>query len=268
MSDLSSMEVVFLGTGTSHGIPMIACDCPVCRSDDPRDRRNRACVVLRLGAGEGGGGRAILIDSPPELRLAAIANDIRRVDAVLLTHAHADHILGMDDLRRYNNILGGTIPCHASRQTIEIVRNVFGYAERPYDNPDRPSLAFAAIDGPTEICGLSVVPLPLLHGRTEVLGFRIGRFAYCTDCSGIPPATLPLLEGLDLLVLGALRYRPHPAHYNMEQALAAVRTIRPRRTLLTHIAHDISHASLSAELPAGVELAYDGLRTQAASFCS
>jgi phosphoribosyl 1,2-cyclic phosphate phosphodiesterase len=170
----------------------------------------------------------------------------------------------MDDLRRYNNVLGGTIPCYGGAQTIEITRRVFGYAERPYDNPDRPSLAFSIVDAPTEVCGVEVTPLPLEHGRTAVLGFRIGGFAYCTDCSGIPPKTLPLLEGLDLLVLGALRYAPHPAHFNVEQALAAVRAIAPRRTLLTHIAHEIRHAVLSAELPAGVELAYDGLRTRAA----
>jgi len=264
VSDSNSMEVVFLGTGTSHGIPMIGCDCPVCRSDDPRDRRNRACVALRLPPGGPTGGRGILIDAPPELRLSAVANNIRRVDAVLITHAHADHILGMDDLRRYNNILGDTIPCHGSREAIEIARNVFRYADQPYTHPDRPSLAFRAIDGAAEVCGITVIPLPLVHGRTAVLGFRIGRFAYCTDCSGIPQTTWPLLEDLDLLVLGALRYTPHPAHFNVEQALAAVRAIRPRRTLLTHIAHEVRHAVLSAELPAGVELAYDGLRTHAA----
>ncbi len=250
-----TFELLFLGTGTSHGIPMIGCDCAVCRSQDPRDRRNRTSAALRLPDGQ-----TILIDVSPEFRLAAIAFGLARVDAVLLTHAHADHIMGMDDLRRYNNIRRDVIPVFGDALTIERTRNCFGYADRPYLDPNRPSLAFTPIHGPTEVCGLSVTPVPLRHGRGRVLGFRIGGLAYCTDCSEIPDETWPLLEGVDLLVLDALRYTPHPAHFNVEQALAVIARAKPGRALLTHIAHEIAHEPASAKLPATVEFATDGLR--------
>ena len=242
---------------------MIGCDCPVCRSDDPRDRRFRASVAVSLPQGGPTGGRAILIDAAPELRLAAVACGLQRVDAVLLTHSHADHIIGLDDLRRYNNISGQTIPCYADAATLDVVRRCFGYALGPYEHPDRPSLSLETLDGPREICGATVIPVPLIHGRPRILGFRIGGLAYCTDCSAIPSESLPLLEDLDVLVLDALRYTPHPTHFNLAQALEAAGTLRARRTLLTHIAHEILHAKTSAELPPGVELAYDGLRATA-----
>jgi len=261
MSD--SIEILFLGTGTSHGIPMIGCDCAVCRSTDPRDKRNRTSVAVRLPDGPPTDGQVILIDAPPELRIAAVANNLERIDAMLLTHAHADHVMGTDDLRRYNNIAAKTISCFGNAKEIQVLRSIFGYAERPYLHPDRPSLAFRALAGGETICGAEVTPVPLMHGKDEILGFRIGRFAYCTDCSGIPPASRPLLADLDVLVLGALRRRPHPAHFNLEEALATVEETKPRRTLLTHIAHELAHASTSAELPSGVELAYDGLRVRA-----
>jgi phosphoribosyl 1,2-cyclic phosphate phosphodiesterase len=264
-----SLEVIFLGTGTSHGIPMIGCDCPVCRSPDPRDRRYRTSVALRVPWPRGvrprvapTSERVILIDTPPEFRLAVIAARLPRVDAVLFTHAHADHILGLDDIRRYNNILGGTIPCYGNAPSLDKIRQCFGYAAQPYDSPDRPSVTLEAIAGPQEICGVTVRPVPLVHGRVAALGYRIGDFAYCTDCSEIPPESLRLLEGLDLLVLDALRYTPHPAHFNFQQALETVRLLRPRRALLTHIAHEVGHAAASAKLPEGVELAHDGLRVQ------
>jgi len=256
------LEITFLGTGTSHGIPMIGCSCPVCTSADPRDKRNRAAAVVRLPAAGPANGRVILIDTPPELRLSAIALGLRQVDAVLFTHGHADHILGMDDLRRFNNLLDGTIDCYADADTVATLRRVFGYAERPYDNPDRPSVTFSALDGPADVCGVTVTPVPLMHGRRRILGYRIGDFAYCTDCSAIPAASRPLLEGLELLVLGALRITPHPAHFNIAQALEAIEKIRPRRALLTHIAHESTHADLAAMMPDGVEPAYDGLRVR------
>jgi phosphoribosyl 1,2-cyclic phosphate phosphodiesterase len=262
MTPKSGPELIFLGTGTSHGVPMIGCDCAVCRSDDPRDRRYRTSVALRRLDD----GRTVLIDTPPELRLAVIAHDVRRVDAVLLTHAHADHILGLDDLRRFNDLGQRQIPCHGDAATLERVGSIFPYALVPYElkRSDRPSISLNPLEPGRsfEACGLEIQPIPLMHGRMAVLGFRIGDLAYCTDCSAIPEGAWPLLGGLDLLVLDALRRTPHPTHFNMEQALAVVARLRPRRTLFTHITHELSHAQTSAALPAGVALAYDGQRVR------
>ncbi len=256
------MEILFLGSGTSHGVPMIACDCAVCTSDDPRDKRFRSSIAVLLPPSEPTSGRAIVIDVAPEFRLPATAHNLPRVDAVLLTHSHADHIMGIDDLRRYNDIAKKSIDCLGDAENITIARRCFAHADRPFLNDGWPSMAFQVIERPTEICGVTVTPIPLLHGRQKVLGYRIGDLAYCTDCSEIPPQSLPLLADLDLLVLDGLRYTPHPTHFNIEQALAAVAKIRPRRALLTHIAHQIGHARTSAELPANVQLAYDELRVR------
>ncbi len=257
----SELELIFLGTGTSHGIPMIACDCAVCRSDDPRDRRNRASVAVRAPDG-----RVILIDAAPELRLAAVACGLTRVDAILFTHTHADHIMGLDDVRRFNDTAGAVIPCYGSAESVARLRQVFPYAETGYRlaPTDRPSLRFEVIAGRLEICGLEVLPVPLLHGTAEVLGFRIGPLAYCTDCSAIPEESVELLAGLDLLVLDGLRRTPHPTHFNLDGALEAVAALRPRRALLTHITHELPHEATNATLPAGVALAYDGQRVSAA----
>ena len=273
---MNEMEILFLGSGTSHGIPMIGCRCPVCTSADPRDRRYRASIAVRLPAGEPTAGRVLLVDAGPELRLSAVACGLERVDAVLFTHAHADHILGLDDIRRYNDLSRRTIPCYADAETLATLRRVFGYAVRPYGSPDRPSISLeeflpapssspgVAAFSPREVCGAIVQPVRMLHGATTVLGFRIGGFAYCTDCSAIPPASQALLLGLDVLILDALRYTPHAGHFNLAQALTMAAALGPRRTILTHIAHEISHARTSKELPAGVELAYDGMRIQTA----
>ena len=250
------LELVFLGTGTSHGVPMIGCDCPVCRSPDPRDRRNRAAVVVRAG------GQVVLIDTPPELRLAAVACGLRRLDAICFTHSHADHIMGLDDVRRFNDLMGKTIPCYANAVTIRRLREAFGYAEVGYDAAPtyRPSLRFELIDGPFSIGALEITPVPLLHGDDEVLGFRIGPMAYCTDCSAIPESSRPLLADLELLVLDALRHTPHPTHFTLAEALEVIAELRPKRALLTHMTHELPHEETNRSLPAGVELAYDGLR--------
>lgn len=248
------MRITLLGTGTSHGVPMIACDCAVCTSSDPRDRRTRASIHLQVGD------RGILVDTTPELRLQCIANGIRRVNAVLFTHQHADHVAGLDDLRRFNHLLGGPLACYGNRATLEALVRMFPYAFA--DMPDYPSakpqLLTRLIDGEFEVCGVRVVPVPLLHGNLPVFGFRFGDFAYCTDCSAIPEESFALLRGVRVLVLDALRRRAHPTHFNIEQAVEAARRVDAARTFFTHIAHELSHAEINAELPAGMSLGFDG----------
>ncbi len=250
------MRVILLGTGTSHGIPMIGCDCPVCTSTDPHDQRTRPSAYLDLGRA------GLLIDAAPELRIQCLRSEIRRIDAVLLTHHHADHIAGLDDVRQFNSFREGRIPCYAAPGTLEIARRMFDYAF--VDDPDYPSskpdLALKPIDGPFELGGETFVPIRLYHGQLAILGFRAGGFAYCTDCSQIPPESFRLLEGLDVLVLDALRRTPHPTHFNLEQAIEAARRIGARETYFTHIAHELKHAETNAELPDGMELAFDGQR--------
>ena len=209
------MQLTFLGTVTSQGVPMIGCRCAVCRSRDPHDRRMRASAAVRLD-----GGAVLLIDTSPELRLQALANGLDRVDAVLYTHAHADHIMGLDDLRSYNQNLGAVIGCHGDARTIQTLRRIFGYAEvLPGGQrlPDRPGVAFHEVAGPFELLGQRIVPVPLVHAGSASLGYRIGPLAYCTDCSSIPEESFRLLAGVDTLVLGMLRRRPHPAHMTLEQ---------------------------------------------------
>jgi len=249
------MKVIFLGTGTSHGIPMIGCDCPVCLSDDPRDKRTRPSILVQFD------GYSILIDTTPELRLQCLTCGVSRVDAVLYTHSHADHVVGLDDLRRFNDVAGRAIRCFGTPETINDLKRMFPYAFR-YD-PDYPSakplLEAVEVTGPFELFGRTVIPVPLMHGKMRVLGYRIGDFAYCTDCSDIPSESVALLRDLEVLVLDALRFTPHPTHFNLPQAIEWAERIGARRTFLTHIAHEIKHASVEPTLPEGVSLAYDGL---------
>jgi len=249
------IQVMLLGTGTSHGVPMIACDCAVCTSPDPRDRRYRPCAYVRTEAG------ALLIDTPPELRLACLANDVRRCDAVLFTHHHIDHVAGLDDLRRFNWLQKRAIPCFAQRATIDHLIRMFPYATSEADDAISavPQLSFQTVSGPFRAIEREILPIPLLHGPLPVLGFRIGGFAYCTDVSTIPDESWSLLRNLDVLVLDALRRRPHPTHFNLDQAVETARRIGAERTYFTHIAHELGHAQTNAELPAGMQLAYDGL---------
>ncbi len=254
-----ALELQFLGTGTPHGVPMIGCDCAVCRSDDPRDRRNRSAVTVTAP-----GGGTILIDAPPELRLAAVAAGLQRVDAICLTHAHADHVMGLDDVRRFNDIIGRSIDVYGNAETLATVRQCFGYAEKDFAHKpsNRPALRFVEVDGPFEAAGMDVQPVPLLHGPDEILGFRIGPLAYCTDCSEIPPDSMRMLTGLQLLVLDALRHRPHPTHFNLDQALAIIEELAPDRALLPHLTHEIPHARTSEDLPETIDIAYDLLRVR------
>ncbi len=262
-----SLELIFLGTGTSAGVPMIGCDCAVCRSDDPRDHRTRPSVVVRYPDADGTP-RQFLVDTSPELRLQIIRHDIRTIDAVIMTHAHADHIFGMDDLRRFNAVMEAPIDIYAEPATLDRLRHIFGYI---FDRDPARSETFIAhlvprpidADTPFELYGTTWTPIRLMHGRLPILGFRIdhgGRaVAYCTDVSGFPPPSYRQLQGLDVLVIDALRYRHHPTHLTVDQALNEIEAIAPRRAYLTHIAHDIQHADLAERLPEGVFLSYDGL---------
>lgn len=252
----AAARVTVLGSGTSHGVPVIGCDCAVCRSADPRDRRLRPSIFIDVAGGPG-----ILVDTSPDFRQQALTRRLPRIDAILYTHAHADHILGMDDVRRFNTMQGGPIPAYADATTWEVLGRTFYYA---FDGVPRlgggiPLIDRHEIGGPFDIGPVRVVPVPLWHGQLPILGFRLGDFAYLTDCSRIPDESWPLLEGLDTLVLDALRDEPHDTHFTVAEALAVVERLAPRRTWLTHMTHDLGHAATSARLPAGVELAYDGL---------
>jgi phosphoribosyl 1,2-cyclic phosphate phosphodiesterase len=253
-----SVTLTILGSGTSHGVPMIGCDCAVCTSNDPRDRRTRTSAVFSFD------GMRLLIDTGPELRLQCVACGIDVVHAVAYTHAHADHIVGLDDLRRFNWLLKRPLDVYGAAQTLAYIEQMFGYAF--HHNPEYPSakpeLIPKAVEGPFELFGRRVTPLPYKHGTQTVMGFRIGDVAYCPDCNFIPDDTRALMRGLDVLVLNALRRRPHPTHFTIEEAVEEARRIGAGRTYFTHVAHELGHAATNAELPSGMELAYDGLVLQ------
>tara|TARA_R110002049_G_scaffold2750_2_gene21608 strand:+ start:456423 stop:457313 length:891 start_codon:yes stop_codon:yes gene_type:complete len=251
--------VVFLGTGTSVGVPALGCQCEVCRSTDPRNNRTRCAIVIQTAKGN------ILIDTPPDLRTQLLREKIGLVHATVFTHEHADHIFGLDDLRLFPFRLGGPMPLYCNAEVEQRIRKSFDYAfiERQHTHPGAvPQLEFSRIDtSPFEVFGVPFVPIPMKHGpHFNVFGFRIGNFAYCTDTNEIPESSMRLLAGVDTFVIGALRERVHPTHFNVEQAVAVARQLSPRQTWLTHLSHDLDHATTSSQLPDGIDLAYDGLR--------
>lgn len=253
----ADVELTILGSGTSHGVPMIGCECAVCTSSDPRDRRTRASAFVRMG------GVRLLIDTSPELRLQCLAQGVTEIDAVLFTHHHADHVSGIDDLRRFNWIMKKPVPLLGSERTLSNIRRMFLYAFEPAPGSphSRPLLELREIgDAPFDVGGARIIPLPLLHGSLPVLGFRFGDVAYCTDCSEVPEDAMARMGGVRALVLDALRIDPHPAHLNVEQAIDVAKRVGAERTFFTHIAHQLGHAETNASLPHGIELAYDGLR--------
>src|SRR3954470_12809738 len=259
---MDPIELVFLGTGTSAGVPMIGCHCDVCRSADPRDKRTRTSCVI------GYGGTRVLVDTTPELRLQCVANDVHAIDAVVYTHAHADHVMGLDDVRRFNTVRGGPLDVWADDRTFATLGNCFAYAFREPDPETKlfpPPLIRRRIDErePFTIGPMAWTPIPLLHGDLPVLGFRVGRLAYCTDVSHIPDSSYPLLEGLDVLVLDALQHKKHTTHFSLEEAIEASRRIRAKQTWFTHIAHQLAHEATNRTLPDAVQLAYDGQRVRA-----
>ncbi len=250
-----SLRLTVLGSGTSVGVPTIGCHCEVCRSSDPRDSRLRPSLLIRSAE------RTILVDTTPDFRQQALRSGIERLDAILFTHSHADHILGLDDVRPFNFHQRARIPVYGSPETIAAIRRVFAYIfEDGQSQSSIPRLETHELDGaPFELFGMRFTPVPVYHGRTLVYGFRFATAAYLTDHSEIPEESLRLLEGLDVLFLDALRHKPHPTHSTVERSLETVERLGPRRAFFTHICHDLPHARTEERLPAHVRLAYDGL---------
>jgi phosphoribosyl 1,2-cyclic phosphate phosphodiesterase len=252
----AAAKVLVLGTGTSHGVPMIGCECATCHSTDPRDRRSRASIYIQIDEGP-----SVLVDTTPDLRMQALTYGLKRVDAIVYTHSHADHIMGLDEVRRFNVLQKSAIPCYGDARTLEDLRRIYAYVfeSGPKFGGGIPQVTTARVAGEFCIGAATFVPVPILHGSRTILGYRIGSFAYLTDCSAIPDASWPLLSGVKTLILDALRPRPHPTHLSIDQALAVVEQIKPERALFTHMCHDLPHAATCARLPPDVQLAYDGL---------
>lgn len=247
------MKVIILGSGTSTGVPMVGCKCRVCSSDDPRDKRTRASLLIRHDTVN------ILVDTSTDLRRQALRENIDRIDAVLFTHSHADHINGIDDLRGFHFLHKEIIPCFASSATLDILQAGFGYIfKQNRGSGYTPLLQPNEISGPFNLFGQMIIPIPLEHGRTAALGYRVGNMAYLTDCSAIPESSIPRLTGLDLLIIDGLRWSPHPFHFNIEAAIVAAQLLNPKRTILTHLTHEVAYAE-KTRLPPGVEFAYDGM---------
>jgi phosphoribosyl 1,2-cyclic phosphate phosphodiesterase len=258
------MRLTFLGTGTSFGVPQIGCDCAVCRSTDPRDKRTRSGAVLEAA------GSTILIDTPPELRLQLISAGFSQVDAVLYTHEHADHINGIDDLRIFSVRQRKPLPLYGPAETLERVRAAFNYifddAVRPYEGTSKPRLSLHPVSPGhlITIAGIETLPLAFEHGHLRVFGYRFDKLAYITDIKAIPPAEREQLRGLEVLVLNALWWRPHPTHLSIAEAIDTARQLGARRTYLTHLTHETGHSELESRLPEGIFPAYDGLTVEVA----
>ena len=254
-----SRSFVFLGTGTSVGVPMIGCDCPVCRSDNPKNHRYRSSALIQTPAGN------ILIDTGPELRLQLVRERVHLVHAVLYTHYHVDHLYGLDDLRVVAKYLNGPIPFIA-RGSRRRHPQTFSYAFTDEAAPIGfvPKLVLSSHRRRSRsMCSdQTITPIPLLHSAFKVFGFRFGDLAYCTDVSEIPESSWPLLDGVRILIIDALRYKSHPAHFGLNDALEAIERVNPERAYLTHMSHEFDYESLPASLPGGVYMAYDGLRIQ------
>lgn len=249
------MKITVLGSGTSSGIPLIGCQCAVCTSSDPRDNRLRPSIVVSHGD------RRIVIDTTPDFRTQALRSRLERVDAVLFTHSHADHIMGLDDVRPFNYHQKSRIPIYGAADTIQTVRQVFQYI---FD--DRAHLTFVpqldtyVLEGSElDLHGLPFQPIRVMHGKLPIFGYRFGNAAYLTDHSEIPPDAMEQLRDLDVLFLDALRHVPHPTHSTVEESVNNIRKLRPKRAFLTHISHDLGHAETESRLPNGIQLAYDGL---------
>lgn len=250
-------EILILGSGTSMGVPTLGCRCEVCASTDPRDTRSRPSIAVQWS------GHNVIIDTGQDFRQQALREHIRHIDAVLYTHPHADHILGMDDLRPLTFERGGPVPLYADDATAAVLRRVFEYTFSPNAKyPTRARVELHPLNGQdsVEIDGMPFQRVPVLHGDLPVAGYRFGSAAYLTDMNAVPDSSLRILENLDVLIIDALRWKHHPSHNNVEQALAWIGRIQPRRAFFTHIAHELGHAATEATLPRNVQLAFDGQR--------
>jgi|SRR5579871_1124082 len=253
------MKITIMGSGTSHGVPMIGCDCAVCRSDNPKNRRMRPSISVTAEAG------VILVDTTPELRLQALATDLRRVDAVLITHTHADHILGMDDLRRFNDLADREIPVYGTAEHLDDIRRIYRYIFiQTQAGGGKPRITLHELQPEFELCGLRVRTFPVMHGKLPVQAFRFHdpatgcSAAYVTDVNLIPPDSMAQLHDLDLLILDAVRYDPHSTHFGLYEALDVIAELKPKQALLTHLSHRFDHDTVTAETPPNVAPAYDG----------
>lgn len=260
-----ALKVTILGCGTSTGVPVPACSCAVCSSKDSKNSRLRASILIHTPQGAD-----ILVDTSPDLRQQALRVGLRKIDAVLFTHAHADHILGLDDLRGFNFAQGREISCYATTRSWEAIEHIFHYSFKPdpeYKGGGIPKIqknVFAAFDQ-LSLGGVNIQTFSLLHGHGEVIGFRVGDFAYATDCNVIPERSMEELRGVKTLILDGLRHEPHPTHFTIGEAIEISRQLQAERTVLTHHTHTIEYHSEQARLPAGVELAYDGMEIIIAS---
>jgi phosphoribosyl 1,2-cyclic phosphate phosphodiesterase len=250
------MEIEILGSGTSMGVPMVGCDCRVCTSEDKRNHRTRTSALIRVD------GVHILIDTSIDYRYQMLRAGAKKLDAVIYTHYHVDHILGMDDLRSLNILNKQNIPIFASPDTLRNIKRVFKYAFHENSlNLDVPRIIPREIDSNSfNIKGVEIIPIPLYHGKLEIFGFRIRDFAYCTDVSLIPEESYRLLENLQYLILDALRFKPHPTHFSIDQAVEQAKKINANETFFTHLSHSILHEEVEASLPENIHLSYDGLR--------
>jgi phosphoribosyl 1,2-cyclic phosphate phosphodiesterase len=255
-------EIIVLGSGTSMGVPTLGCRCAVCTSADPRNRRTRPSIAVTWKSS--GGTRLVVIDTGPDFREQALREGIRQVDAVFYTHAHADHILGLDDLRPLSfEHKPASMPLYADAETADVLRRIFEYTFSPNATyPNRARVELRSLEGEqtVEVHGARFQRVPLMHGGLEVAGFRLGSAAYLTDMSAIPDASLALLEGLDVMIIDALRPQPHPSHAAISESLQWVERVRPRRAWFTHMSHEVDHEKTEQGFPANVRLAYDGLR--------
>jgi phosphoribosyl 1,2-cyclic phosphate phosphodiesterase len=258
------VQLTLLGVGSSAGSPVIGCNCKTCTSDNPRNVRTRCSAAIALASGE-----VILIDTGPDLRHQALREKMTRVDAVLYTHTHADHLHGIDDLRSFCQLGKKQIPLYGSEEHMHTVASRFGYTLRnPGEHWDLPVLSTNAVDGPFFLFGAQVTPIPIKHGRADIFGYRVGNLAYLTDVSGIPVDSMQLLEGLEVLLLDCLRHKPHHTHINLEQSLGYASQIASKHTYLIHMTHELEYDSVNAILPKGVYMGYDGLRIELDEGCA